>query len=115
MKYEEDYKTYKLYSITDQDIAASGGEGTSRLIKNDVLVFAPDIERPEIGLEIFTAKTKEDALSFITSLADETAKTPIQEVLQSAVERSQILRQHLENEKERKQIDDDEIKKYPDT
>ena len=68
MKYEEDYKTYKLYSITDQDIAASGGEGTSRLIKNDVLVFAPDIERPEIGLEIFTAKTKEDALTFIHRL-----------------------------------------------
>ena len=65
MKYLRSHYSFKLYSVTEQDIAESGGEGTSRLIKNDVLVFMPDIERPEIGLEIKKTNNEKEAYEFI--------------------------------------------------
>ena len=39
MRYDGAYKTYKLYSVTEQDIAVTGGNGASRYINNTVLVF----------------------------------------------------------------------------
>lgn len=84
MRYAGSYKSYKLYSVTEQDIAESGGAATSRLLKNDVLVFLPDIERPEIGLNIDAFGTIEEAKAHI----DDLTKQPMQDIMENAMQRA---------------------------
>ncbi len=49
-------KRYQLYSITEHDIALTGGEEASRYINNTIFVFLPDIEKPEIGKELLATE-----------------------------------------------------------
>ena len=93
MRYDGSYKTYKLYSVTAQDIAESGGASTSRLIKNDVLVFLPDLEKPEIGLELYIAHSSDEAKAFIDD-------RPILERIEKAIERSKTSEQAIEKSRE---------------
>ena len=113
MRYDGAYKTYKLYSVTEQDIAESGGSDTSRYVQNSVLVFLPDIEKPEIGTELIATDTMEAAQSFI----DGKEKNPIKEVMDGAVSKSReqvanIQRNSLLVEDERRRKGEREQRAY---
>lgn len=113
MRYDGVYKTYKLYSITEQDAAETGGTGESRYINNTVLVFLPDIEKPEIGTELFAT----DTMTAAKELIDENDKKPIKDVMDAAILKSQEQEQQRtgqhhaitqEDERRRKERRDEE-------
>ena len=100
MRYEGVYKTYKLYSVTEQDIVESGGGDTSRYINNSVLVFLPDIEKPEIGTELLSA----DSITTAKTFVDRKHKKPMKEVMEQAIQKSaeRAAQQHIDQEEERR-------------
>lgn len=85
MLWLEDYLTYKLYEVTEQDVTATGGAGDSRYIKNTVLVFLPDTDRPEIGGEAWIAKSLQDARKVVETEKD---RRPVKDVIDDALQRS---------------------------
>lgn len=95
MRCDGAYKTYKLYSITEQDIAEAGGAGASRYVNNTVLVFLPDIEKPEIGTELLVADSIKSAQNMIDEIESKN-KTASHEIFAVAVLKS------MEMERERK-------------
>lgn len=98
MRYDGVYKAYKLYSVTEQDIAETGGARESRYIKNSVLVFLPDIEKPEIGTELLSTDNMKSAKVFIDD-TDGTAQRTAQEIFEAATIKSKELeRQKLEQQ-----------------
>lgn len=102
MRYDGVYKTYKLYSLTEQDIALNGGAEESRYIKNSVLVFMPDIERPEIGMEIIAVKNIESAKDFIDK--NENKEFVAQEIFAAAIQKSK----DQEEERRRREVTEKE-------
>ena len=86
MRYDGAYKTYKLYSVTEQDIAVTGGNGASRYINNTVLVFLPDIEKPEIGTELLATSSLDTAKAFIDDYTKEDRTA--QEIFNAAIQKS---------------------------
>ena len=86
MRYDGAYKTYKLYSVTEQDIAVTGGNGASRYINNTVLVFWPDIEKPEIGTELLATSSLDTAKAFIDDYTKEDRTA--QEIFNAAIQKS---------------------------
>ena len=86
MRYDGEYKTYKLYSVTEQDIAVTGGNGASRYINNTVLVFLPDIEKPEIGTELLATSSLDTAKAFIDDYTKEDRTA--QEIFNAAIQKS---------------------------
>lgn len=115
MRYDGAYKTYKLYSVTEQDIAVTGGNGASRYINNTVLVFLPDIEKPEIGTELLATSSLDTAKAFIddNTKEDRTA----QEIFNAAIQKSKEQEQQrqtqtaavtLEEERRRKEQREEE-------
>ena len=86
MRYDGAYKTYKLYSVTEQDIAVTGGNGASRYINNTVLVFLPEIEKPEIGTELLATSSLDTAKAFIDDYTKEDRTA--QEIFNAAIQKS---------------------------
>lgn len=80
------YKSYKLYEVTEQDVADTGGVGESRLIRNSVLIFLPDEQNPELGKEVYHAASFDGARQFIDTVFD--IKSPMNERMQVAIEKS---------------------------
>lgn len=115
MRYDGAYKTYKLYSVTEQDIAVTGGNGASRYINNTVLVFLPDIEKPEIGTELLATSSLDTAKAFIDDYTKEDRTA--QEIFNAAIQKSKEQEQQrqtqnaavtLEEERRRKEQREEE-------
>lgn len=102
MKFLKEYKRYQLYKVDDIDITDLDNTGSSRLIKNDIMIFLPDTVI-EIGNELNSFKNEEEAIEYIDN------NTCIQEKFKNAIEKSE-----KENERQERlrYFKEDERRKY---
>ena len=64
MKFIREYKIYQIYKNDNMEIASSDNTGSSRLIKNDIVIFLPDTII-ELGNEIESFKSEKEAIEYI--------------------------------------------------
>lgn len=102
MKFIREYKTYQLYSIDNIEMVNADSTGSSRLIKNDILVFSPDTII-KIGNELNSFENEKEAIKYIDNDLN------IQGKFKNAMERAE-----LENEKQYRlrNLEEDERLKY---
>jgi len=92
MLFIKEYKEYQIYSIEDLDIA---GSNNSRLLNNKVIIFKN--EDVEIGKEVFTAATEDEAIHHIELLVNN--KLTMEERMIEAAVRSKSLEKRNEEKR----------------
>lgn len=102
MKFLREYKSYQIYKTNNREIASSDNMGSSRLIKNDIVIFLPDTII-ELGNEIESFKSEKEAIEYIDN------NPYIQEKFKSAVERAE---QENEKQDRLRRLKEDERLKY---
>lgn len=102
MKFIREYKIYQIYKNDNMEIASSDNTGSSRLIKNDIVIFLPDTII-ELGNEIESFKSEKEAIEYIDN------NPYIQEKFKSAVERAE---QENEKHDRLRRLKEDERLKY---
>jgi len=102
MKFLKEYKIYQIYKNDNIEIASSDNTGSSRLIKNDIVIFSPDTVI-ELGNEIKSFKSEKEAIEYIDN------NPYMQEKFKSAVERAE---QENERQDRLRRLKEDERLKY---
>lgn len=102
MKFLREYKSYQIYKTNNREIASSDNMGSSRLIKNDIIIFLPDIVI-ELGNEIKSFEDEKKAIEYIDN------NPYMQEKFKSAVERAE---QENERQDRLRRLKEDERLKY---
>lgn len=102
LKFLREYKSYQIYKTNNREIASSDNMGSSRLIKNDIVIFLPDTII-ELGNEIESFKSEKEAIEYIDN------NPYIQEKFKSAVERAE---QENEKQDRLRRLKEDERLKY---
>lgn len=82
MKFIREYKAYQLYKNDNIEMSNADSTGSSRLTKNDILIFLPDTVI-ELGKEIKSLESEDKAIEFIDN------NLYIQERFNSAVDRAE--------------------------
>lgn len=101
MEFIKEYKKYQIYKVDSIEIDSSGSEGSSRLIRNDIIIFLPDTII-ELGNEIKSFESETKAIDYIDN------NPYIQDRFNNAVERAE-----QENERqELRRLKEDERLKY---
>lgn len=102
LKFLREYKSYQIYKTNNREIASSDNMGSSRLIKNDIVIFSPDTVI-ELGNEIKSFKSEKEAIEYIDN------NPYMQEKFKSAVERAE---QENERQDRLRRLKEDERLKY---
>ena len=102
MKFLREYKSYQIYKINNREIVSSDNTGSSRLIKNDIIIFLPDTDI-ELGNEIKSFENEKEATEYIDS------NPHIHEKFKSAMERAE---QENERQDRLRRLKEDERLKY---
>lgn len=102
LKFLREYKSYQIYKTNNREIASSDNMGSSRLIKNDIIIFLPDIVI-ELGNEIKSFEDEKEAIEYIDS------NPYTQEKFKSAMERAE---QENERQDRLRKLKEDERLKY---
>lgn len=102
MKFLREYKSYQIYKTNNREIASSDNTGSSRLIRNDIIIFLPDTVI-ELGNEIKSFENETKAIYYIDN------NPYIQDKFNNAVERAE-----KENERQDRlrRLKEDERLKY---
>lgn len=85
MKNLGEYRSYLLYQIEEHDGVDINTSSGSRYIRNSVLIFRPAEQNPKLGDEWRLCKNEKEAKAIIDQ---EAPRTPIQEQMKNAAQRS---------------------------
>ena len=110
MRYDGVYKRYKLNSVTEEDIDETGGAGASRYVNNSGFVFLPDIEKREIGTELFVSSNINMAKGQIEEKEKKRIREIIDEAKKESVEREEEKRKEQRNRDEEERRREEERK-----
>lgn len=92
MRYIEEYKAYKLYEVSNDDIEITGSTG-SRYIRNSILIFSSS----QLKLKLGNEKYQEENLKKAKELIDKNENLiSIQERLKSAEVQCKIRKEQIE-------------------
>ncbi len=85
MKSLGEYRSYLLYQVEEHDGVDINTSSGSRYIRNSVLIFRPAEQNPKLGDEWRLCKNEKEAKAIIDQ---EAPRTPIQEQMKNAAQRS---------------------------